>query len=67
MSHHATNDEITGWFAGRLTDGWFASAAEITVDREEILVIGTLADVELAADASDAMRPRLFGGAPSSR
>jgi len=24
MSHPtATHDEITGWFAGRLTDGWF--------------------------------------------
>ncbi len=56
MSHHATNDEITGWFAGRLTDGWFVGAPEITVDREEILVVGTLADIELPADASDAAR-----------
>jgi len=57
MSHTtATHDEITGWFAGRLTDGWFVGAHEITVDREEILVVGTLADVELPADASDAAR-----------
>jgi hypothetical protein len=56
MSHHATQDEITGWFAGRLSDGWFVGAPEITVDREEILVVGTLADIELPADASDAAR-----------
>jgi hypothetical protein len=56
MSHHATHDEITGWFAGRLTDGWFVGTPEITVDREEILVVGTLADVELPADSGDAAR-----------
>ena len=57
MSHTtATSDEITGWFAGRLTDGWFTAAPEITIDREEILVVGPLADVDLPADASDAAR-----------
>ena len=57
MSHTTpTHDEITGWFAGRLTDGWFVGTPEITVDREEILVVGTVADVELPADASDAAR-----------
>ena len=57
MTHTtATNDEITGWFAGRLTDGWFTAAPEITIDREEILVIGPLADVDLPAGASDAAR-----------
>ena len=57
MSHApATTDEITGWFAGRLTDGWFVGAPEISVDREEILVVGTLADVDLPAEASDAAR-----------
>ncbi len=30
------------WFAGRLPDGWF-DGVEVTVDREEIVVIGTLA------------------------
>ena len=57
MSHPtASHDEITGWFAGRLTDGWFTGAPEITTDREEILVVGTLADVALPADSSDAAR-----------
>ena len=34
---------IEGWFAGRLPDDWFEGAPEVTVDREEIVVVGTLA------------------------
>src|SRR5437588_1014079 len=37
-------DEIKGWFAGRVPEGWFTGAPEVDVDREEILVVGTLAD-----------------------
>jgi len=33
--------DAADWFTGRLPDGWF-SAVEVTVDREEITVIGTL-------------------------
>jgi hypothetical protein len=48
-------EAIRGWFAGRLPDGWFTGPPEINVDREEITVVGTLADPEGAgADASDA-------------
>jgi Arc/MetJ-type ribon-helix-helix transcriptional regulator len=36
-------NEIEGWFAGRLPDDWFEGAAEVTVDRDEIVVVGTLA------------------------
>src|SRR3989304_5528459 len=49
-------DEIQGCFAGRLAEGWFVGPPEVHVDREEILVIGELADVELGKDASDAAR-----------
>lgn len=45
-------DEIAGWFAGRLPDEWFGSAPQVEVDGEEILVVGTLADVALDAGAS---------------
>ena len=40
-------EEIQGWFAGRLPDEWFEGPPEVRVDREEILVIGTLSDVSL--------------------
>ncbi len=35
---------LVGWFAGRLPDGWFAGPPEVHVDREEILVVGRLAE-----------------------
>lgn len=35
-------DDAAGWFAGRLPDGWFTGAPEVTVDREEILIVGEL-------------------------
>ena len=33
-------DGIEGWFAGRLPDGWFEGAPEVSVDRDEVLVVG---------------------------
>jgi hypothetical protein len=33
---------LTGWFAGRLPDEWFEGPPEVVVDREEVLVVGTL-------------------------
>lgn len=44
-------DEVQGWFAGRLPAGWFTEAPEVLIDREEILVIGRLADAPLPKDA----------------
>jgi hypothetical protein len=40
------------WLRGRLPDGWFTDAPSVTVDREEILVVGTLPplDEEFADD-----------------
>src|SRR4051794_10187593 len=36
--------EVAGWFAGRLPDGLFTGPVEITLDRDEITVVGTLAE-----------------------
>src|SRR5688572_7380440 len=35
--------EIEGWFAGRVREDWFTGPPSVHVDREEIVVIGTLA------------------------
>jgi hypothetical protein len=35
-------DDIKGWFGGRLPADWFTGAVELTVDRDEITVVGTL-------------------------
>ncbi len=36
--------EVAGWFAGRLPDDWFTGPVELTNDRDEITVVGTLAE-----------------------
>lgn len=48
-----TMDELRGWFAGRIPDDWFTGPIELSVDREEILVVGELAEVKAAKDASE--------------
>jgi hypothetical protein len=45
-------DDAAAWFAGRLPDDWFAGAATITVDREEIVVIGELPPPEGTDEAA---------------
>ncbi|PYE16792.1 hypothetical protein DFR67_10732 [Williamsia limnetica] len=46
--------DASGWFAGRLPDDWFTGAAEVTVDRDEITVIGTLTAPESDESAASA-------------
>lgn len=48
------NDRVRGWFHGRLPEEWQTSAPEITIDREEITVVLTVADVELPDGAGEA-------------
>ncbi len=44
---------LAGWLAGRLPDDWFTEAPEVTVDRDEILIIGRVAAPE-APDGDEA-------------
>jgi hypothetical protein len=43
-------EEVVAWFGGRLPDDWFTGPPTVEVDREEIVVIGELADVETHCD-----------------
>jgi hypothetical protein len=49
-------DDAAAWFAGRLPDDWFTGAPEVTVDREEIVLVGELPPLteEFADDAGRA-------------
>ncbi|WP_449487711.1 hypothetical protein [Streptomyces purpurascens] len=49
-------EKLRGWFAGRLPDDLFEELTELTVDREEITVIGRIPEPRLAEDAPDAER-----------
>ncbi|HEX9270289.1 MAG TPA: hypothetical protein VF998_10625 [Candidatus Limnocylindria bacterium] len=40
-------DEIKGWVAGRVPQDWYQGAPEVTVDREEILVVGKLGEAQV--------------------
>lgn len=46
-------EEISAWFAGRLPADWFTGTPEVEIDREEILVVGTLAEPEMPKDATN--------------
>ncbi|WP_020499298.1 hypothetical protein [Sciscionella marina] len=41
-----STEDVAAWFAGRLPDEWFTGTPEVTVDREEITVLGTLPGLE---------------------
>jgi len=43
--------KVRGWFADRLPADWFTAAPDIQVDREEITIIGPLADPAAAGDS----------------
>jgi hypothetical protein len=45
-------DDAADWLGGRLPEGWFTGTPEVTVDREEIVIVGTLPAPEVAADAT---------------
>lgn len=51
-----TDEELQGWFAGRLPEGLFTGAPTISGDRDEILVVGEIPDVELAPETGDSAR-----------
>jgi hypothetical protein len=54
---------VRGWFSGRLPQEWTsAGAPDVTIDREEITVVLTVPEPELAADAADAERSAARAG-----
>ena len=56
MTTDAAAAEITAWVTARLPDDWFTEPPEVSVDREEIVVIGRVEAPEVADDAGDAAK-----------
>jgi hypothetical protein len=47
-------EDLGAWFAGSIPKTWFVGPPEVSADGDEVLVLGTLPDVELAkATAAD--------------
>ena len=49
-------EHLEGWFAGRLPGDWFITAPQVEFDRDEILVVGELAQPDLPAGAGPETR-----------
>ena len=54
--------KVRGWLTGRLPEGWFDGPPDVTIDRDEITVVGTLPPPEVPADASDVERAAAIAG-----
>ena len=61
MEIHADSD-IRGWLNGRLPTDWFTTAPDVTIDREEIVVVGPLSEPATADDADDRERSAAEAG-----
>lgn len=55
-------EKLRGWFTGRLPDDLFQDLVEVTVDREEITVIGRIPGPRVVEGASDAEREAAVQG-----
>ena len=49
-------EDFRSWFEGRLPKTWFSGPPEVTADGDEVLVVGTLPDVELAKGTAPAAK-----------
>jgi hypothetical protein len=48
--------DIAGWFAGRLPDSWFEDPPRVTVDREEIVVVGRVPATDFGDGGDESVR-----------
>jgi len=55
-------EKLRGWLAQRMPADWFTGAADVTLDREEIMVVGALADPETRAQATEVERSEAVEG-----
>ena len=60
-------ERVRGWFAGRLPAEWQTSPVDVPVDREEITVVLTMADVELETATEVALAEARAGRASAFR
>src|SRR5262249_35024287 len=49
-------DDAPAWIAGALPDGWFTGTPDVVIDRDEILIVGRMAEPTLDEGATDGDR-----------
>jgi hypothetical protein len=60
------SQRVHGWFSGRLPEQWQHSPAEVSVDRDEIVVTLILPEPEASDDASEAAKAEARAGRASA-
>ncbi|MDP9395188.1 MAG: hypothetical protein M3Q27_13505 [Actinomycetota bacterium] len=53
---------VRGWLTGRLPQSWFLGTPEVVVDREEVIVVGELAEPATGEEATPAERAAAAAG-----
>lgn len=56
MSTQQESERVRGWLTGRLPSDWFEGEPEVSIDRDEILVVGTIPAPQQDGDVSAAAR-----------
>jgi hypothetical protein len=56
MNTKTESERVRGWLTGRLPDSWFEGEPELTIDRDEILIVGRIPAPEQKGDVSAAER-----------
>jgi hypothetical protein len=62
MTRPQHEEALRGWLSGRLPETWYDGAPQVTVDREEITIVGALKPPTVAADATDAEKAAAAAG-----
>src|SRR4051812_21006596 len=62
MTTDTAHETIRGWLAGRLPSDLYAGPVEVTVDRDEVTIVGPVPVPDLADGATDAERAAAEAG-----
>ena len=63
MERAAVRDEVARWFATHLPPDLYAGPLDVRVDREEVLLVGPVAEPDLDEATSDGLRAAACGAA----
>jgi hypothetical protein len=55
-------EALPGWLAGRLPDDWFEAAPSVTVDRDEVLIVGRVSTPEVVDEDEPVSRSAAEAG-----
>jgi hypothetical protein len=66
MTNESDAERVRGWFSGRLPEQWQDSPAEVSVDRDEIVVTLSIPDPGSDGDASEAAKAEARAGRASA-